>query len=92
MPIGPRTEGTLAFDSTRGVALLWGGCTNAGSTWSDSGRGLPPGRAVAISESDPDLVVFAARNRLYVSRNGGRFWNALDVELPEIDALELREA
>jgi hypothetical protein len=29
---GPRTEGTLAFDSTRGVALLWGGCTNAGST------------------------------------------------------------
>jgi hypothetical protein len=65
---------------------------DAGSTWSDSGRGLPPGRAVAISESDPDLVVFAARNRLYVSRNGGRFWNALDVELPEIDALELREA
>ena len=65
---------------------------DAGSTWSDSGRGLPPGRAVAISETDPDLVVFAARNRLYVSRNGGRFWNALEAELPEIDALELREA
>jgi hypothetical protein len=65
---------------------------DAGSTWSDSGRGLPPGRAVAISEIDPDLVVFAARNRLYVSRNGGRFWNALEAELPEIDALELREA
>jgi hypothetical protein len=65
---------------------------DAGSTWSDAGRGLPAGRAVAISETDPDLVVFAARNRLYVSRNGGRFWNALEVELPEIDALELREA
>ena len=65
---------------------------DAGSTWSDSGRGLPPGRAVAISETDPDLVVFAARNRLYISRNGGRFWNALEAELPEIDALELREA
>jgi len=65
---------------------------DAGSTWSDSGRGLPAGRAVAISETDPDLVVFAARNRLYVSRNGGRFWTALEAELPEIDALELREA
>ena len=65
---------------------------DAGSTWSDSGRGLPPGRAVAISETDPDLVVFAARNRLYVSRNGGRFWNGLEAELPEIDALEHREA
>ncbi len=39
-----------------------------------------------------DAIVFAARNRLYVSRNGGRFWNALEAELPEIDALELREA
>ncbi len=65
---------------------------DAGSTWSDSGRGLPPGRAVAISETDPDLVVYAARNRLYVSRNGGLFWTALEAELPEIDALELREA
>jgi hypothetical protein len=65
---------------------------DAGSTWSDSGRGLPPGRAVAISEHDPDLVVYAARNRLYVSRNCGLFWTALEAELPEIDALELREA
>jgi hypothetical protein len=64
---------------------------DAGSTWRDSGRGLPAGRAVAISPGDPDLIVYAARNRLYVSRNGGRFWSALDAELPEIAALELRE-
>jgi hypothetical protein len=65
---------------------------DAGVTWRDSGRGLPAGRAVAISPGDPDLIVYAARNRLYVSRNGGRFWSALDAELPEIAAVLLREA
>ena len=63
---------------------------DAGTTWQESGRGLPPGRAVAIADDDPDLVVYAARNRLYVSRNGGRFWTALAVELPEISAVAVR--
>ena len=62
---------------------------DGGRTWRDSGRGLPAGRAVAISDDDPDLVVFAARNRLYVSRDGGRFWQGLTVELPEIEAVQL---
>jgi hypothetical protein len=57
---------------------------DAGSTWRESGRGLPAGQAVALSEEDPDTVVYAARNRLYVSRNGGVFWAALAVELPAI--------
>jgi len=65
---------------------------DAGTTWRDSGRGLPPGRAVAIDDYDPDVVVFATRNRLYLSRDGGLFWNALGVELPEIETLALREA
>jgi hypothetical protein len=65
---------------------------DAGATWRESGRGLPPGRAVAIDDLDPDIVVLAARNRLYLSRNGGLFWTALAVELPEITALGLREA
>jgi hypothetical protein len=60
---------------------------DAGSTWRESGRGLPPGRAVAIAEDDPDVAVYAARNRLYVTRDGGVFWTALAVELPEINAL-----
>jgi photosystem II stability/assembly factor-like uncharacterized protein len=60
---------------------------DAGATWRDSGRGLPPGRAVAIDADDPDLVAYAARNRLYVSRDGGVFWRALGVELPEIERL-----
>ncbi len=64
---------------------------DAGTTWRDSGRGLPAGRAVAIAPGDPDVIVFAARNRLYLSRNGGIFWTALAVELPEIDALAIRE-
>ncbi|MGN6796873.1 MAG: WD40/YVTN/BNR-like repeat-containing protein [Gaiellaceae bacterium] len=62
---------------------------DAGSTWRESGRGLPPGRAVAISPTDPDTIVYAARNRLYVSRDGGVFWSLLAAELPEIQALAL---
>jgi hypothetical protein len=65
---------------------------DAGRTWRESGGGLPPGRAVAIAENDPDFVLYAARNRLYLSTDGGRFWRALTPELPEIQALELREA
>jgi photosystem II stability/assembly factor-like uncharacterized protein len=65
---------------------------DAGRTWREAGGGLPPGRAVAIAEDDPDHVVYAARNRLYESRNGGVFWQALTPELPEIEAVELREA
>jgi hypothetical protein len=63
---------------------------DSGSTWRESGRGLPPGRAIAISDDDPDVLVYAARNLLYVSRNGGVFWSALALELPEIEELELR--
>jgi hypothetical protein len=62
---------------------------DTGSTWRESGRGLPPGRAIAISEDDPDLLVYAARNLLYVSRNGGVFWSALALELPEIEQLAI---
>ncbi len=64
---------------------------DAGTTWREGGRGLPPGRAIAIARNDPDLIVYAARNRLYVSRNAGVFWTALEVELPEIDALAVTE-
>jgi hypothetical protein len=62
---------------------------DAGITWREAGGGLPPGRAVAVSEDDPDLIVYASRNRLHVSTNGGVFWRALAVELPEIDGLSL---
>jgi hypothetical protein len=62
---------------------------DTGSTWRESGRGLPPGRAVAISGDDPDLLVYAARNLLYVSRNGGVFWTALALELPEIERIAI---
>lgn len=60
---------------------------DAGSTWREAGGGLPPGRALAIAADDPDLVLYAGRNRLYVSEDGGRFWRALVVELPEIAAV-----
>ena len=40
--------------------------------------------------SNPDLLVYAARNRLYVSRNGGVFWTALELELPEIAAVAVQ--
>jgi len=62
---------------------------DAGVTWRESGRGLPPGRAVAVSADDPDVVLYATRNRLYLSRDGGRFWRGLSLELPEIEAVAL---
>ena len=65
---------------------------DAGRTWRESGGGLPAGRAVAIGGDNPDVVLYATRNRLYLSTDGGLFWRALVIELPEIEALELREA
>jgi hypothetical protein len=64
---------------------------DAARTWRESGRGLPPIRAVAIATGDPDTMACAARNRVFVSVDGGVFWTALAVELPEIEGLELRE-
>lgn len=55
-----------------------------GSTWSEAGGGLPAGFAVAIAECDPDQMLYAARNRLYVSSNGGVFWRSLPFELPDV--------
>jgi len=60
---------------------------DAGSTWREAGGGLPPGFAVAIDEDNPDVMLFGARNRLYLSENGGIFWRALVPELPEIEAV-----
>jgi hypothetical protein len=60
---------------------------DAGSTWQEAGGGLPPGFAVAISEDNPDVMLFGARNRLYLSENGGIFWRALVPELPDITAV-----
>jgi hypothetical protein len=60
---------------------------DAGRTWREAGAGLPPGRAVAVSHANPDLVLYAARNRLYLSTDGGRFWRSLAPELPEIEAV-----
>jgi hypothetical protein len=64
---------------------------DAGITWRETGGGLPRGTAVAIAEGDPDLIVYASRNRLHVSTDGGIFWRALAVELPEIEALALED-
>jgi hypothetical protein len=60
---------------------------DAGRTWKAAGRGLPAGRAVAVSHENPDDVVFAARNRLYVSSDGGRFWRSLEAELPDVEGV-----
>ena len=60
---------------------------DAGSTWREAGGGLPAGFAIAISYENPDVMLFAARNRLYLSENGGTFWRALVPELPDIEAV-----
>jgi hypothetical protein len=62
---------------------------DAGRTWRERGGGLPRGVAIAIDADDPDVMLYAARNRLFVSKDGGRFWRALAVELPEIRAVRV---
>lgn len=57
---------------------------DAGATWREAGGGLPAGFAVAVAEDDPDRMLFAGRNRLYISTNGGVFWRSLSPELPDI--------
>jgi hypothetical protein len=61
---------------------------DAGSSWHEAGGGLPPGKAVAIAEGDPDRMLYAAAHRVYVSRDAGRFWRSLEPELPEIRRLD----
>lgn len=59
---------------------------DAGETWDEAGRGLPAGRAIAFG-GGPEVLAYAARNRVYLSDDGGRFWRALTVELPEIEGI-----
>jgi hypothetical protein len=60
---------------------------DGGATWTEAGGGLPAGFAIAVAEDDPDRMLYAARNRLFVSRNGGVFWHALPFELPDIEGV-----
>src|SRR5207302_4050251 len=60
---------------------------DGGATWREAGGGLPAGFAVAVGEDDPDRMLYAARNRLYVSTNGGVFWRSLPFELPDVTAV-----
>jgi hypothetical protein len=60
---------------------------DGGVTWREAGGGLPPGFAVAVAEDEPDRMLYAGRNRLYVSTNGGVFWSSLPFELPDIDSV-----
>lgn len=63
---------------------------DGGSTWHETGGGLPPGRAVAISPQHPDAIAYASGERLYVSEDGGRFWRTLAPELIDITAVAWR--
>ena len=65
------------------LLLSW----DAGASWNEAGAGLPPGFDVAVDPADPDRVLYAARNRLYLSTDGGRFWRSLAPELPDIEAV-----
>ncbi len=60
---------------------------DAGTTWTERGGGLPPGFSIAVADDDPDRMIYAARNRLYVSLDGGVFWRSIPLELPDIEAV-----
>jgi photosystem II stability/assembly factor-like uncharacterized protein len=65
---------------------------DAGRTWRERGGGLPRGVAIAVDVDNPDVVLYAARNRLFVSTDGGRFWRALALEFPAIEAVDVSSA
>jgi hypothetical protein len=60
---------------------------DGGSTWREAGGGLPAGFAVAIASDDPDRMLYAGRNRLYLSADGGVFWRSLPFELADVVAV-----
>lgn len=60
---------------------------DAGGTWREAGGGLPPGFAVAVDAENPDRVLYAGRNRLYLSTDGGTFWRSLAPELRDVEAV-----
>jgi hypothetical protein len=60
---------------------------DGGATWHEYGGGLLPGFSVSIADDDPDRILYASRNRLYLSLNGGIFWRSLMFELPDILAV-----
>jgi hypothetical protein len=60
---------------------------DGGATWSEAGGGLPSGFAIAIAEDEPDRMLYGARNRLYLSMNGGVFWRSLPFELPDVEGI-----
>ena len=60
---------------------------DGGATWIEAGGGLPAGFAIAIAEDDPDRMLYAGRNRIYASINGGVFWRSLPFELADISAV-----
>jgi hypothetical protein len=88
-PVGlPRVVATAASGSTV-VAVIdrrppLAVSHDGGRTWHEAGGGLPAGFAIAVADDDPDRMLFAARNRLYVSTDGGTFWRRLEPELPDI--------
>ncbi|MEP6892681.1 MAG: sialidase family protein [Gaiellaceae bacterium] len=64
---------------------------DGGSTWREGGAGLPTGYAIAIAPAHPDLMLYASRSRVHISRDGGRFWEALTTEFHEITAIAWHE-
>ena len=64
---------------------------DSGSTWREAGAGLPPGHAIAIAPTHPDLMLYASRSRIHLSRDGGRFWEALTTEFHEITVVAWHE-
>ena len=81
------TELPWSRSSTGRPPLLISG--DGGATWREAGGGLPPGFDVAVDPADPDRVLYAARNRLHLSTDGGRFWRSLAPELPDVEAVAL---
>ena len=61
--------------------------TTPARTWRESGRGLPPGRAIAVARTTPTRSSTRRATGSTSRATAGVFWDALAVELPEIEAV-----
>lgn len=75
----PLRPGTVALGGEKGLRLS----TDAGATWL-APAGLPAGAVAAVAwhPGEPDTVLAAAADRLWLSRDGGRSFAALPADLP----------
>lgn len=66
-----------------GYSEIWK-TSNRGDSWEQISNLNPPGkmRAMAISQTHPDIICVADYERIWLTQNGGESWNEITYDLP----------